>query len=104
MTTPSGGGFVAPAAAAAVAGAARSDADADDATSGTTEGGVPVGEADREADARQSGADVDDTAAVGEGLGVTDAGDAGAESDDGVPVGRADADADRARSGADDED
>jgi hypothetical protein len=57
MTMQPGGNPALPAAAAA-AGAARDEDD--DTASGATDDGVPVGAADAEADARRSGADVDD--------------------------------------------
>jgi hypothetical protein len=59
----------------------------DDGVAGADDTGVPVGEADVDADAARSGADVD----VPEGQ----------RDSDGVPVGRDDAEADAARSGAD---
>ncbi len=67
----------------------------DNETSSSTDGGMPVGAADAEADARRSGASDDDErpSNVGEGL-LLDV-DPGRETDGGVAVGRADAEADR---------
>ncbi|SDN44017.1 hypothetical protein SAMN05660642_04844 [Geodermatophilus siccatus] len=64
-------------------------------SSSSPDGGMPVGAADAEADARRSGAgDQDERPSnVGEGL-LLDV-DPGQETDGGVPVGRADAEADR---------
>ena len=64
-------------------------------SSSSTEGGMPVGAADAEADARRSGADANDErpSNVGEGFQLDV--DPGRETDGGVPVGRADAEADR---------
>jgi hypothetical protein len=64
-------------------------------SSSSTDGGMPVGAADAEADARRSGAgDQDERPSnVGEGF-MLDV-DPGQETDGGVPVGRADAEADR---------
>ncbi len=74
----------------------------DDMTSSSTDDGVPVGAADLEADARSSGASVDERPSnVGEGF-LLDV-DPGRGTDDGVPVGRADAEADRMRSVEDDD-
>ena len=63
-------------------------------SSSSTDGGMPVGAADAEADARRSGA-VDDErpSNVGEGFQLDV--DPGRGTDGGVPVGRADAEADR---------
>jgi hypothetical protein len=46
----------------------------DEVTKGTDGDGTPVGEADREADVRRSGADADDVAATegGESIGAAD--------------------------------
>src|SRR4051812_42965650 len=82
----------------AAAGGLRQDDD-DDQDRATSDG-VPVGEADREADMERSGAGGDDDIEVGsspaelmsDDLGVENAG-----SDDDVPVGAADAEADRER-------
>ena len=74
----------------------------DDMTSSSTDGGVPVGTADAEADARRSGAGDDErTSNVGRAF-MQDV-DPGQGTDDGVPVGHADAEADRMRSGGDDD-
>ena len=64
-------------------------------SSNSTDGGIPVGAADAEADARRSGASDQDQrpSNVGEGL-MVDV-DPRQETDGGVPVGRADAEADR---------
>ena len=64
-------------------------------SSSSTGGGMPVGAADAEADARRSGAgdQGERPSNVGEGL-MLDV-DPGQETDGGVPVGRADAEADR---------
>ena len=63
-------------------------------SSSSTEGGMPVGTADAEADARRSGASDDERRSnVGEGFQLDV--DPGRETDGGVPVGRADAEADR---------
>ena len=63
-------------------------------SSSSTEGGMPVGAADAEADARRSGAGDDERPSnVGEGFQLDV--DPGRETDGGVPVGRADAEADR---------
>ncbi len=63
-------------------------------SSSSTEGGMPVGAADAEADARRSGAGDDERPSnVGEALSPDV--DHGRETDGGVPVGRADAEADR---------
>ena len=72
-------------------------------SSSSTDGGMPVGAADAEADARRSGAgDQDERPSnVGEGL-MLDV-DPGQETDGGVPVGRADAEADRMGSAEGDE-
>ena len=72
-------------------------------SSSSTDGGMPVGAADAEADARRSGAgDQDERPSnVGEGL-MLDV-DPGRETDGGVPVGRADAEADRMGSAEGDE-
>ncbi len=67
----------------------------DNEMSSSSTGGMPVGAADAEADARRSGAGDDDErlSNVGEGF-LLDV-DPGQETDGGVPVGRADAEADR---------
>jgi hypothetical protein len=72
-------------------------------SSSSTDGGMPVGAADAEADARRSGAgDQDERPSnVGEGF-MLDV-DPGQETDGGVPVGRADAEADRMGSAEGDE-
>jgi hypothetical protein len=63
-------------------------------SSNSTDGGMPVGAADAEADARRSGAGDDERPSnVGEGFQLDV--DPGRETDGGVPVGRADAEADR---------
>ena len=63
-------------------------------SSSSTGGGMPVGAADAEADARRSGAGDDGRPSnVGEALSPDV--DHGRETDGGVPVGRADAEADR---------
>ncbi len=63
-------------------------------SSSSTDGGMPVGAADAEADARRSGAGDDERPSnVGEALSPDV--DHGRETDGGVPVGRADAEADR---------
>ena len=63
-------------------------------SSSSTDGGMPVGAADAEADARRSGAGDDERPSnVGEGFSLDV--DHGRETDAGVPVGRADAEADR---------
>lgn len=71
----------------------------DDDETRSTDQGVPVGEADREADMERSGAGAHEdtfmtapTAELVSDLGVENAG-----SDDDVPVGAADAEADRER-------
>jgi hypothetical protein len=65
-----------------------------EASSSSTDGGMPVGAADAEADARRSGAGDDERPSnVGEAF-FSDA-DPGRDTDGGVPVGRADAEADR---------
>ncbi len=72
-------------------------------SSSSTDGGIPVGAADAEADARHSGAGDDDErpSNVGEGFPLDV--DPGRETDGGVPVGRADAEADRMGSAEGDE-
>jgi hypothetical protein len=86
----------------AAAGSLRDDDDQDQ----TTSDGVPVGEADREADAERSGADTDDGGVLADPGGLmTSDDDLGVEnrgSDDGVPVGADDAEADRERTTDDD--
>jgi hypothetical protein len=81
----------------AAAGGLRQDDDQDQATSD----GVPVGEADREADAERSGADTHDDGALADPAGLMSSDDdLGVEksgSGDGVPVGADDAEADRER-------
>jgi hypothetical protein len=75
----------------------------DDDENRTTDDGVAVGEADREADVERSGADDGDhdvLAPPDTGLTPDAVGTAGG-SDDGTPVGAADADADRRRTEAD---
>ncbi len=63
-------------------------------SSSSTEGGMPVGAADAEADARRSGAGDDERPSnVGEALSPDV--DPGRATDGGVPVGQADAEADR---------
>ncbi len=63
-------------------------------SSSSTEGGMPVGAADAEADARRSGAGDDERPSnVGEALSPDV--DHGRATDGGVPVGQADAEADR---------
>lgn len=63
-------------------------------SSSSTDGGMPVGAADAEADARRSGAGDDERPSnVGEALSPDV--DPGRATDGGVPVGRADAEADR---------
>ena len=63
-------------------------------SSSSTDGGMPVGAADAEADARRSGAGDDERPSnVGEGFQLDV--DPGRGTDGGVPVGRADAEADR---------
>ena len=63
-------------------------------SSSSTEGGMPVGAADAEADARRSGAGDDERPGnVGEALSPDV--DSGRATDGGVPVGQADAEADR---------
>jgi len=63
-------------------------------SSSSTDGGMPVGAADAETDARRSGAGDDERPSnVGEGFQLDV--DPGRETDGGVPVGRADAEADR---------
>jgi hypothetical protein len=67
-----------------------------------TDDGTPVGEADREADVRRSGADASDAGAgagagTGTGMGAVGASDS-AMTEDGEPVGEADRDADIERS------
>jgi hypothetical protein len=63
-------------------------------SSSATDGGMPVGAADAEADARRSRAGDDERPSnVGEGFQLDV--DPGRETDGGVPVGRADAEADR---------
>ena len=63
-------------------------------SSSSTEGGMPVGAADAEADARRSGAGDDERPSnVGEALSPDV--DSGRATDGGVPVGQADAEADR---------
>jgi hypothetical protein len=101
MTMQPGAGPAIPAVAAAAGQAAE---DQDDTTAGSTDDGVPVGEADAEADARRSGADEDSGGILGGGA-APFAGDAeeGNRTDDGMPVGEADAEADRARSTGDDD-
>ena len=72
-------------------------------SSSSTDGGMPVGAADAEADARRSGAGDENErpSNVGEGF-MLDV-DPGQETDGGVPVGRADAEADRTGSAEGDE-
>ncbi|MGY1762692.1 hypothetical protein ACI79G_19150 [Geodermatophilus sp. SYSU D00779] len=71
-------------------------------SSSSTVGGMPVGAADAEADARHSGAGDDERPSnVGEGFQLDV--DPGRETDGGVPVGRADAEADRMGSIEDDD-
>ena len=63
-------------------------------SSSSTEGGMPVGAADAEADARRSGAGDDERPSnVGEAFSPDV--DSGRATDGGVPVGQADAEADR---------
>ena len=63
-------------------------------SSSSTDGGLPVGAADAEADARRSGAgDNERPSNVGEALSPDV--DTGRATDGGVPVGQADAEADR---------
>src|SRR4051794_40277545 len=72
----------------------------DDDENRSTDQGVPVGEADREADIERSGADADDddaVAAPGPAFMFDDLGGENRGSDDDVPVGAADAEADRER-------
>src|SRR3954452_2689407 len=71
----------------------------DDDESRSTDQGVPVGEADREADIERSGADADDdaVAAPGPAFMSDDLGGENRGSDEDVPVGAADAEADRER-------
>src|SRR3954452_16283641 len=81
---------------AAAAGGLRQD---DDDENQTTDDGVPVGQADREADAERTGADEneDDALADPQAVLAPDAAGTVSGSDDGVPVGATDADADRRR-------
>jgi hypothetical protein len=104
MTTQPSGPMVPGVAAAAAGGALGDDrlTSADDESRATDEG-VPVGEADREADMERSGADTDDGGLPG-GLAdpvMPDVPDSEGSAD-GVPVGDADVEADRRRTGADD--
>jgi hypothetical protein len=63
-------------------------------SSSSTDGGMPVGAADAEADARRSGAAEDERPSnIGEALSPDV--DHGRATDGGVPVGQADAEADR---------
>ena len=80
---------------AAAAGLRRSD---DDETRSSDQG-VPVGEADREADMERSGAggDEDTSMTAPRAAFMSDLGVENAGSDDEVPVGAADAEADRER-------
>jgi hypothetical protein len=74
----------------------------DDDENRSTDEGVPVGEADRDADAERTGADDDDTLA-GPDTGLTsDALGMGGRSGEDVPVGADDAEADRRRTTDDD--
>jgi len=96
-TQPMGGtGGMLPGVAAA--GGLRQD---DDDENRTMDDGVPVGEADQEADAERSGADTDDGAELADPAGLMtdddDLRDQNRGSDDGVPVGADDAEADRER-------
>jgi hypothetical protein len=74
---------------------AASDPPDNEVSSSSTDGGMPVGAADAEADARRSGAGDDDErpSNVGEALSLDV--DPGRGTDGGVPVGHADAEADR---------
>jgi hypothetical protein len=80
---------------AAAGGLRQSD---DDDETRSSDQGVPVGEADREADAERTGAGDDDDMLAGVGTGLaSDAAGMGGGSDDDVPVGADDAEADRRR-------
>jgi hypothetical protein len=85
----------------AAAGGLRQNDDVDESRS--TDDGVPVGDADRQADAERSGAgDDDDTLADPQTAFAPDGVGTGSGSDDGVPVGADDAEADRQRTTDDD--
>jgi hypothetical protein len=101
MSTQPQGPFLPAAAAGAVAGRLE---DEDTTTTRSTDDGVPVGDADAEADAVRSGArpDDDDTLTDPGSAALPDAAADTRGTDDGVPVGAADADADRRRSTSDD--
>ena len=84
----------------AAAGALRQD---DDDENRITDDGVPVGDADRQADAERSGAGGDDDElADPQTAFAPDAVGTGSGSDEGVPVGADDAEADRQRTTDDD--
>lgn len=63
----------------------------------STDGGVPVGEADKQADAERTGAGDDEAVADPGGALMSDDVVGRAGSDDDVPTGAADAEADRER-------
>jgi hypothetical protein len=96
MTTQSGGGIV-PGVAVTAGDALTGDRDS---TTRSTDDGVPVGEADAQADAARTGAsdvDDDDTMTDPGNASVPDVPGSAPGTDDGVPVGSADADEDRRR-------
>lgn len=99
MSTQSGGPIV-PGVAVTAGDALTGDRDS---TTTSTDDGVPVGEADAEADAARTGASGtdDDTLANPGEAAAPDLADT-SRTDDGVPVGEADAEADRRRTTDDD--